>query len=315
MNAVQRTARRNPGGRVVGPRDLLGLRLIAQARVVSTTQYMAYLEVPRSIAWRSLARLRDHGLVRVHVDRLDDDNRYALSREGSVALARACGGSPEDFPVVRGTGDLGPHHARAVDLGVAIQVALAKSKRLSLVRFLFEADLRNGLGDTRGALVPDLGFVVETKGGERTAYAAEIDLSQESAPYVRKHKLAPYRDLALLGAPLLGVSDWRVLILVPSARRLDMLAEAAWEVGVPESRFYFALHADVASATVLTAAPWLTPRAVVAAPEGALIAESPFDGARTGCSVRASRVSVDVSAIEADSSSAPSQRFRSERTA
>ena len=51
-------------------------------------------------------------------------------------------------------------------------------------------------------------------------------MASESPAYVAQRKGKPYADLKAQGAPLLTVSDWRVVCVVPTEQRLKRLVAA-----------------------------------------------------------------------------------------
>lgn len=281
--APKRAQRQDPGGRRPTPRELLGLRFIADAQPIGTSQYARYLSMSSPVAWRSLRKLRDLGLVNVHVERMESENQYTLAQGGRGVLARVLGASPEDFRLLRGPVEGSAHHAALVDFLITLSLASARSKSLRLKRIAWEHELRRRVGHhTQDALVPDAVVVLVDAEGDETAYAVEIDLASENAGAVGRDKFAPYGALRAVGQPLLGVPTWRVLVLAPSRHRVNVLARAAWEQSeAPESLFFFAV-ADALTDRGVLREGWLTPR--VEGEEACLATDSPFAGVRTKCS-------------------------------
>jgi len=279
----QRQVRQDPGNSRITLRDCLGLALVGRAQPVITSQYARFLGASRQIACRSLRKLRDHGLVTVHVESLDQESCYSLAPGGARELARQQGLAPEDFPTLRGLGRVGDHHVTTIDVYVTLELALARSKHARLDRFIFEAELRRRVGGAGDALIPDgvavVCFAPET---EPLAFALEVDLGGENPSYVARQKFAPYGELATAGEPLCGIGTWRVLVLVPTERRLHALARAAWTAQVPEGLVYFAVIGDLDDRTILGAV-WQTTRLDVDGVGASLVHAAPLAGTKTNC--------------------------------
>ncbi|MDP2314916.1 MAG: replication-relaxation family protein [Pseudomonadota bacterium] len=281
----KRAQRQDPGGRRPTPREILGLRFLAGAQPIGTSQYARYLSMSTPVAWRSLRKLRDLGLVTVHVERMEGENHYVLAAAGRGVLARVLGASPEEFRLLKGPVVASAHHAMLVDFAVTLSLATARAKNLRLVRVAWEPELRRRVGHhTEHALVPDAVVVLADAEGGEMAFAVEIDLASENAGAVGRDKFAPYGALHAAGQPLLGVVAWRVLVLAPSRHRVNVLARAAWDQAeAPEQLFYFAVAGALTDRGVLGDG-WVTPRVV--GEDACLATESPFAGVRTGCSDR-----------------------------
>ena len=264
------------------PRDLLALRFIAEAQPVTTGQVRRLLDLSEDMAHRRLAVLRDHGLVRVHVQAQHAPNRYTLAPAALPVLCRLSGSSPEDLWVPRGIDrvDLN-HHSAAVDVFVALRSATTRSGRVRLVRWIFERELRKAAGDGVGVLVPDAVGLFELHDGHQVAVALEVDLATENPNYVGR-KALNYADLRDAAAPMLGTPDWVVACVVAAPeRRLHRLAVAVAEAGVSERLWHFALLDRLDSRAVLGPV-WLTPSVDRVANTVALASSSPWEGVGTG---------------------------------
>ena len=284
VDCPTRTARKHPGGAKVMPREVLALAFVAEAQPITTVHYRKLLEVSPAVAWRSLRKLRDLGLVLVHVGAMHDVNRYTLASKARPVLARVLGCSPEEFRVMRGLGKVNlAHHDGVVDLYVALKVAMAHSKHLELESFLLERDIRKRLDNRRGMQVPDAVAVVQNRDGQRMAVAFEVDLATENPRWVAQHKAVPYTELRETGQPLMGCSDWVVCCTVPSNRRMNRLALASWNAGIPEGLWFYLCADQLASRTILNDM-WVTPRLSADGNRARLVQESPLEGVRTNCS-------------------------------
>lgn len=277
----QRQVRQDPGNSRITLRDCLGLALVGRAQPVITSQYARFLGVSNQIACRSLRKLRDHGLVTVHVESLDQESCYSLAPGGARELARQQGLAPEDFPLLRGLGRVGDHHVTTIDAYVTLELALARCKHARLDRFMFEAELRRRVGGAADALIPDgVAILRFTPEAEPLAFALEVDLGGENPSYVSRQKFGPYGDLAAAGEPLCGIRSWRVLVLVPTERRLHSLARAAWTAQAPEGLIYFAVIGDLDDRTILSPV-WQTTRLDADGIGASLVQASPFADVKT----------------------------------
>ena len=102
-------------------------------------------------------------------------------------------------------------------------------------------------------------------------------MASESPAYVAQRKGKPYADLKAQGAPLLTVSDWRVVCVVPTEQRLKRLVAALWDAGVPEGQWYFAIAGEVRAETVFSSA-WRTVRTTSDGELAELTIEAPLPG-------------------------------------
>lgn len=282
MYCERRTGRRDPGGSQVTVRETLGLEAISRLQPVTTAHYQKLLGVSGRVARRSLQKLRDLGLVDVHLTALHEPNRITLNARARRHLARTLGREPDDFRVMLGIGKVNlAHHEATVDVLIAARVGLAKSRRWRLVEYLLERDIRRKELVTRGALLPDAVAVLEGEGGERLAVAFEVDLGTENPSFIVQTKVEGYRRLREEGKPLLGCPSWLVCCTVPTERRRNRLAAAAWDAEVPEGLWYFAVQGEVGDQAILGKV-WVTPR-MVEGGRARLVAESPFQSVPTEC--------------------------------
>ena len=213
-------------------------------------------------------------MVHNHVVSMNEPNRVTLAHKARGVLARALGRDPSEFRSMSGIGKVSLlHHEVAVDLAVAVHVACARARSFVLREFLFERDIRALLGAPKGALVPDATAVIAHVSGSDMAVAFEVDLASENPSYIARTKIEPYAALQAAGHSIRGCRDWMVCCTVPSERRLNRLALAAWETAVPEGLWYFAVADSLDARNVLTAV-WKTPRVVQE--RALLVAESPL---------------------------------------
>jgi len=278
------TARRaKPRGRLT-PRDHLLLAFIEKAQPVTTRQVCTYLDLSRSMAARRLRVLLDHGLVTVHVERLDAHNIYTLSRKGRQTLARVFGGDVEDYRAMRGISRVSAeHHGGQVDLYAALARGCAQLGLVDLEAFLFERDIRAklGVGETGGRLIPDASARLVHRDGRRFAVAIEIDCATEPVSWFAERKALGFCDLRAAGRPLMGCADWCVLVVAPSIRRRNRLLKACWMAGMDPDVLFFTTAEAVTPETVLTPV-WVTPRPGDAGARARLVQVSPFRPVLTG---------------------------------
>lgn len=315
VRALKRTTRQDPGGTRVTPRDLLALRFVSEAQPVTTHQIRRLLSLSEDMAHRRLKVLRDHGLLRVHVAAQHETNRYTLAPGAGPELGRLTGVSSDELWFPRGIERLDlAHHEAAVDLYVLVQVAIARSSRVKLLRWLFEREIRKTAGQAEGLLVPDAVGLFELDGGLRHAVAFEIDRGTENPSYVATHKGLAYADLLAAGAPILGTTSWSVGCYVAAPeRRLHRLALALAEAEVPPRLWYLGLAGQLDERNVLLPR-WVTPVVDPGAGTVTLGAGSPFEAVGTrgrngsdGCREQQAR-------LEADRSPAQSRAFASSVT-
>ncbi len=164
MDAPSRTGRKDPGNKRATVRDLVGLSAIALLQPMFSTQYRRYLSLHPEIARRSLNRLRDLGLLRVHVVAMERASLFTMTPAGQREVARFTGREVDEVLVLRDLPAAGlDHHLATVDAVVALTVAAARSKRLALAECMLDRDLRRQLGNPRGVLVPDAVMVLSVR--------------------------------------------------------------------------------------------------------------------------------------------------------
>lgn len=309
----KRAQRQDPGHSRVTPRDLLALRFIAEAQPVTTGQVRRLLGLSEDMAHRRLAVLRDHGLVRVHVEAQHAPNRYTLAPGAAPILARLTGASPDEAWIPRGIDRLDlAHHEASIDVYVALRVATTRSDRLRLVRWVFERELRQTAGSAPGVGVPDAVGLVERADGSRIAVAVEVDLGTENPGYVATHKGMAYAELRIHGAPMLGTTDWVVACVVAAPeRRLHRLALAVAEAGAPDRLWHFALLEQLKDRTVL-GPTWRTAVVDRVANSVSLEASCPWEGVGTKGQDSSDGLSGKSTAFAADRGSRNSRAFASE---
>lgn len=240
-------------------RELALLTFVAEAQPISTEHARLVLEVSAPIARRSIRKLRDLGLIAVHVVSLNELNRLTLTEAGRARLVRE--GEDRSLRVVRSPGRVGLlHHERSVDLHAALLAAARRLPGVELLEFLHERDVRRELGAGAGALVPDAVATLSSN-NDKVALAVEIDLGTENPSYFARTKIEQYALLHEGGRPLRGVARWCLVVLTESDRRRNRLASAAWEAGVPAGLYYTAVSSELTDQNVFGPV-WWTPRAV-----------------------------------------------------
>lgn len=280
----KRSTPANPGQREAQPRDVVGLAWLARAQPITTGQFCRYLGISRPGGWRALRRLRDLGLVEVHVTGMEQDNIYTLAGGGARLVARVHGRLPEDYRVLRGVVSPNAHHHAVVDVATQLACASMKATTAQPAEFTFEAELRRRVGNAKDAIVPDAVAVLHGASGS-VAYAIEIDLGEENPSFLNR-KFVALHDLRVAGTPLLGTPEWRVLVVVPTPRRLHRLAlGCAVDARVPPGLVSFAVRGDLDDATILDRG-WFEASVDASGEHVDLAMVSPFQGARTTCSDR-----------------------------
>lgn len=259
--APHRTAKHDPGGARVVPRDLVLLGFLADCAHAPTGVLAALTGMSIDMTRRRIRVLRDLGLVAKTVVAVNAADRVALTPAGRRLVAEKFGRDVDDVPAVR-IGD-GPfvHHDMGLTVAVALREAGAKSHHVALRRLLFERGVRAALGAPGGALVPDGFAEFVNAGGTAHALALEMDAGTCDPKWVAANKLVVYAEHAAAGGSLLGVASWSVCVVVPTLRRVHQLTAALWSAGVPEHLVYL-LPLDAVRAEDILGDVWLTPTAV-----------------------------------------------------
>lgn len=271
-----RTERQNPGRSRLMPRELEALAFIAKAQPVATPAYQEFLGVSLSVAQRSLRKLRNLGLIAVHVTAMELPSHFTIKKCAVRLLSETEERPLESFRVLRGIGKLHlDHHDGGVVLYASLLRACRGQSELTLERFEFETEIRRSLGLTRQTQIPDAIAVLKNRDGQRFGWAVEIDQGTESVRFVVERKAKPYAELQASHAPLAGVAAWRVVCVVPSEQRLKRLVAALYEAGIPDGQWYFATKNLLTAGVVLTSA-WRTVRASADGECSELVVEVPL---------------------------------------
>lgn len=274
---VRRTPR-DAGARRVTERDLQALLFIARAQPVSTDLVRMFLQASTAVTRRRLRVLRDHGLVRVEVPAMAGENLYLLSERGLHTLTHHFGDRFEaHLRVLRRLPKQLEHH-----LGSARFIASllgGPPQGHEVAEFMMERDIRRELGSVpAGALIPDAVVVMRCTHGTY-AISVEVDTGTErAASQVARGKLALYGELRAAGQTVRGQTVWSVVLLCPSERRLQRLAQAMVDARLPPRTAYFALYNELTDENVQLSTSWRTlgPEAADPAVGRALIRESPM---------------------------------------
>lgn len=282
-----RTRRQNPGRSRLMPRELAALAFIAKAQPVATPAYQEFLGVSVSVAQRSLRKLRNLGLITVHVSAMELPSHFTITKRAARLLSETSD-QPLESKVPRGIGKLHlSHHDDGVFLYACLLRACRNQSELMLDRFEFETEIRQTLGLTRQTQIPDAVLVLKNRAGQRFAWAIEIDRGTESVRFVVERKAKPYAELHACKTLLAGVADWNVVCLVPNEQRLKRLVTALYEAGMPEGQWYFTTKKILTAQTVLTTA-WRTVRTTRGGERAELTIEPPLP-VSTACQNRTHR--------------------------
>jgi hypothetical protein len=213
-----------------------------------------------SVAQRSLRKLRNLGLLTVHVSALEQPSHFTITKRAAVLLSENCDHPLESLRVPRGIGKIHLKHHDGVAFLYASGLRAGRLQSdFSLEQFQFEDKIRRSLGLTKAVQVPDAICVWKSKAGHRLGWAIEQDESTESIRFVVERKAKNYAELQANRAPLAGVLDWCIVCIVPTEDRLKRLVTALYEAGIPEKQWYFAVKNNLRAETVLTSA-WRTVR-------------------------------------------------------
>ena len=276
----EREQRDDPGRTRIVARDVEILRFIIEAQPVRTSHIAGLFGMSFDVTRRRLRVLRDHGLVRVFAQALDEENEVVLAPAGKRYAEVQLGIDPSKLATPRGLGGFTrEHHAMGVAFYVAVTNAIRSAPTVKVRHFAFEAELRRLTGNARGAQVPDAAFIIEGPGGRR-GFAVEVDTGSERAAWVATRKALPYGELHRRGDPLLGERAWAVLFVVPDTKRVAGLARAFLEAAADVTLFFFATADDVASGKIM-AGGWRAVEVDEANEEAKLVGRSPFEAVLT----------------------------------
>ncbi len=250
---LKRAEPRDPGQAQVTARDrLLVLPLIGRVGVASSSQVCRYAGFPSAdTCARRLRVLKNKKLVVVHTPGgSSGENLYTLTPQGQAEIKRHIGDDQVRLVQVRRglPGDL-DHDLAVVDAFVDASVAAARSNRFQLVRTVLDWELR-AAGAGTASLVPDLVLVVDGPDGQR-AFAVEVDRGTIS-PRRMAQKATLYRGLAQDRRGLVGVPDWVVLVLVPTKRRMNRIAEQVLDLNLPGGFWLYGVEGEVSDRTFFT---------------------------------------------------------------
>jgi hypothetical protein len=222
-----------PGARLHLPRDLHLAYIIGRMGVACSADVWPLLFGSRVAAKIGFARLQRLGLLRLFPRRNPSElGWYGLVPDAAPWVAEAMGCDDVELRVVHGVARMNLQAVRARNrLWVSVVQACraVPDARVALVRPEWELRRARTPG-TR--LVPDAQLVLETRVGGQAAEAAwfvELDHGTERLA-VWEAKARTYLDARQAGS-LYGEPSWRILAIVPTARRARSVASAARRVG------------------------------------------------------------------------------------
>jgi hypothetical protein len=181
---------------------------------------------------RRLAKLLSLGLLAVRVPRRDGPNVYRLTKRGLDHLVEADVEVDDLHLGGREHGDDLGHTLLGNEFRVRLVAAVRKRDDITIERLLSDADLRRA-AEERGvapSYIPDL-LVRLRKPAGVVGLVVEVDTGSESVRYFARHKARELARLRAQNAPVWGLSPWRPLVIVPTERRLRLLARAVVEEG------------------------------------------------------------------------------------
>lgn len=117
--SCKRTMRQHPGRSRLMPRELAALAFIAKAQPVATPAYQEFLGVSVSVAQRSLRKLRNLGLIAVHVSAMELPSHFTITKRAARLLSETSD-QPLKSKVPRGIGKLDDLPAELAEIAGAL---------------------------------------------------------------------------------------------------------------------------------------------------------------------------------------------------
>lgn len=216
---------------------------------IARSRHIADLFFPsRSTAADRLRKLFCAGYLRCFAPSLSEDNAYALTERGREALLDAGRATRTSFEPVRKLPRQLEHRSMIVDIRVLFARACAMDSRFELREFLMDRDLaRLGLPKP----VPDAKIaLMRCATGTQIDFLIECDRATESATWLVREKLARYAEAERLGLTVCGLRAPLVIVVTPSVRRAESIAERLCARAVSGS-FAFAVAKHVSPTNVL----------------------------------------------------------------
>lgn len=213
-------------------RDLDILRAVGRLMYASTENISVLFFGSLATCSRRLAKLLSLGLLAVRVPRRDGPNVYRLTKRGLDHLADADVSTDDLHLGGREYGDDLGHTLLGNDFRVRLVAAIRKHPGVTIERLLSDADLRRAaaLRDLAPAYIPDLLIRLVTPAGT-VGLVVEVDTGSEAVRYFARHKVRALAELRAKGAAVWGLSPWRPIAIVPTERRLRLLARAVVDEG------------------------------------------------------------------------------------
>lgn len=236
------------------PRDHSLLRALNRFRIARSSDLRRLLFADRSPA-RAAERLRQlfcAGYLEVRVDRLSEENIYALGPAGKRWI-ESVGAAVRRLPA----GGIA-HHLSIVSAWTQLASVLRADEQLLMRRFRPDWEIRELQRELRLSVVPDA--LVELESGQRMVrLALEVDLATERHAVLRR-KFEAYGQLRWQARECWGWTDLRLAVLVWSGgpRRVASLQRLLGRIAgtdaalVPRESWPAAIH-SLASAPPLTA--------------------------------------------------------------
>ncbi|MBL8679822.1 MAG: replication-relaxation family protein [Myxococcales bacterium] len=215
---------------------------------IARTHHLADMFFPsRTTAADRLRKLFCGGFIRCFARSLHEDNAYALARPGRDALD-AVGRGTTSSEVVQKLPKQLEHRSMIVDMRVLFARACLGDARVALGEFVMDREFaRLGLPKP----VPDAKVaLVRRATGASLDFLIECDRATESATWLVREKLARYAEAERLGLTVCGIRSPLVLIVTPSVRRAQSIADRM-RTRMVSGSFAFAVATHLAPANVL----------------------------------------------------------------
>jgi len=206
-------------------------------------------------AKKRLRRLFDAGLVNCWSQDLFVDNIYSLSSRGKALLVQDLGLSGEEFRIPSKIKHVNLDHRFGINsFRISLALAAQRNPGVELGFFKPEQELKGIQIPNLLPLLPDAIFMLRdlrSGSGRKHFFSFEYDLAGENPSYWVKYKIQRYLEILEGGFLFYGMNRFRIVVVVPSARRLRSLGKAAFRAGARVD-FLLAVESQLSEDTVFT---------------------------------------------------------------
>lgn len=220
-------------------RDFELLQLLASTGWLSSRQiqYALFPKTTLKVVNKRLRKLAEEKLIKTVRPHRTAENMYRLERLGRKLLLKETDFPEEQILMMRNLPQPLDHFARINDLRLAF-IQEVRKRGGQILFFLTDMELRK-----RGAqseVIPD-GMTAFNLNGNKYRFAIEYDNGTETAHYFATKKIRKYLKLLSFQGQILGLSDFRVLVLTDSFRTASRLMKASVREDLPPGLFHFSV--------------------------------------------------------------------------